>query len=374
LSSYEPPVASQVYSADGTLIGEFYFEKRYLVPLEEIPVVVRRAFLAAEDATFYEHHGVDAMSIVRAFLNNLIAGEVTQGGSTITQQVVKSLLLTPQKSYERKVKEIILARRLEQQLTKDQILSLYLNQIYLGAGAYGVAAAAQEYFGKKVGELTLAEASLLAGLPQAPSRYSPLRHPERAKARRQYVLRRMQKEGFITREERDQAEAEPVVITPSRGPAWRQAPDYVEYVRRTLEMRYGNRAPYQLGLRIFTAVDLRLQAAAEQAVRSGLKELDRRRGYRAPLRRLTEAEAEPFLEAQEEMLGERALEEGKSVEALVVKASKDRAVVRIGARTAVLPASRMEWAGKPDRFQAGDVILVRIEEKPAADAEKALDV
>ena len=378
LASYGPQVSSQVYAVDGTLIDELYFEKRYLVPFEGIPVVVRQAFLAAEDSTFYEHHGIDLTSIVRAFRNNLRAGNVTHGASTITQQVVKALLLTSQRSYERKIKEIILARRMERLFTKDEILWLYLNQIYLGDGAYGVGAAADVYFGKVVSKLTLAEASLIAGLPQAPTRYSPTRHPERAKVRQGYVLRQMEKAGFITAEEREKAFALPVATVSNRGSAYRQAPDYVEYVRRALEERYGNRVPYRLGLRIFTAVDMRLQAAAEQSVRDGLEELDRRRGYRGPLRRLTDAEAESSLERKQMATNASGFDDRNPARALVVKSAKDHAVVRLGSRTAVLPTSGMAWAGKPDRFQRGDVILVR-EKKPGEatldqepDAEGAL--
>ncbi|HJQ84739.1 MAG TPA: transglycosylase domain-containing protein, partial [Candidatus Binatia bacterium] len=170
---YKPPVATRIYADDDTLVGEFYVERRYLVALDTIPQHVRLAFLAAEDADFYRHRGVDPVSIVRAFLNNVLHHQVVQGGSTITQQVVKQLLLTPERSYERKVKELVLALRLETKLSKDEILYLYLNQIYFGAGAYGVAAAAREFFDRGVEDLTIAQAALLAGLPQAPSRYDP---------------------------------------------------------------------------------------------------------------------------------------------------------------------------------------------------------
>jgi penicillin-binding protein 1A len=186
LLQYQLPVATRVYAADGTLLGEFYTEKRYLVPIAKIPEVVRQAFIAAEDSSFYRHKGVDVLGIARAAMANFTAGSVVQGGSTITQQVVKSLLLSPEKSYERKLKEILLSLRLERQLTTDEILYLYLNLIYLGNGAYGVGAAAQEYFGKDVADLDLAEAALLAGLPQAPSRYSPVKHWDRAKYRQRY--------------------------------------------------------------------------------------------------------------------------------------------------------------------------------------------
>ena len=198
---YQPPVTTQILADDGTVIGEFYSQKRYLVPLDRIPQHVRQAFIAAEDDAFYRHGGIDAIGIVRAFLNNLLAGGKVQGGSTITQQVVKSVLLSPQKSYERKLKEIILSIRLERELSKDDILLLYLNHIYLGSGAYGVAAAAREYFGKDIADVTLAEAAMLAGLPQAPSRYSPYRHWPEAKARQRYVLGRMYEVGFIDRDD-----------------------------------------------------------------------------------------------------------------------------------------------------------------------------
>ena len=361
LAGYRPPVASQVFASDGTLIGEFYFEKRYLVPLEEIPPVVREAFLAAEDAHFYQHQGIDLQGIARAFVNNLVAGQVTQGGSTITQQVVKSLLLTPKKSYERKIKEIILARRLESELTKDEILWLYLNQIYLGSGAYGVAAAAQEYFGKPIGEVTLPEAAMLAGLPQAPSRYSPIRHPERAKGRQRYVLRRMQAQGFITPEEREAAEAAELDVSPNRAPAYRAASDMVEFVRRSLEDRYGDRAPYQLGLRIYTPVDLEMQAAAEAAVRQGLRDFDKRRGYRGAPRRLSEAEAETFLAEQTEALERSGLAKGQILDGLVTGIDGGLVRLRLGDRRAALPPSGREWAGQEAAFAPGDVIRVRVE-------------
>src|SRR5882724_9136679 len=236
LLRYQLPVATRVYADDGTLLGEFYTEKRYLVPIGQIPPLVRQAFIAAEDSSFYKHKGVDVLGIVRAMLANFTAGEVVQGGSTITQQVVKALLLTPEKSYERKAKEILLALRLERQLSKDEILYLYLNLIYLGNGAYGIGAATQEYFGKDVADLTLAEAALLAGLPQAPSRYSPVRHWEQAKYRQRYVLERMARERFITWEDAEKALHAPIELTrhDPQTPTYVAAPYFVEHVRRFL--------------------------------------------------------------------------------------------------------------------------------------------
>src|SRR5215470_1683985 len=188
LLKYQPPTATRVFADDGTLIGEFYVERRYLVPLSRVPMHVRLAFLGAEDSDFYRHPGVDPVSIVRALVNNLRSGATRQGGSTITQQVVKNLLLTNERSWQRKAREAILAVRLETKLSKDDILYLYLNQIYFGANAYGIAAAAKTYFDADVEDLTVAQAALLAGLPQAPSRYDPLRQPKQALGRQRYVL------------------------------------------------------------------------------------------------------------------------------------------------------------------------------------------
>ncbi len=342
LAGYRPAVASRVYASGGELVGEFFLEKRYLVSLDKIPLVVRQAFISAEDSSFYRHGGVDLSGIARAAISNLFAGEVVQGGSTITQQVVKSLLLTPERSYKRKIKEILLSLRLESHFTKDQILYLYLNQIYLGSGAYGVSAASQVYFDKPIEEVTLPEAALLAGLPQAPSRTSPVHHEKRARARELYVLERMEAEGYITHEQREQAALIPVsVVIGQRRQSYPEAPDYLEYVRRQLEDRYGNRAPYELGLRIDTALDLRMQKIADDAVRSGLKELDRRRGYRGPIRTLSETEAQPFLDAPEKRMPTGGFPPVTSIEALVIRPAADHGKLRIAGAEGTLPRHGM---------------------------------
>src|SRR5690242_16913308 len=292
---YRPPVTTRIYADDGTLVGEFYVERRYLVPLDTIPQHVRLAFLAAEDADFYRHRGVDPTGIVRALLANVLHGQVVQGGSTITQQVVKQLLLTPERSYERKLKELILALRRETKLSKDDILYLYLNQIYFGGGAYGVAAAAREFFDSGVEDLTIAQAALLAGLPQAPSRYDPQRRPQAAIARQRYVLQRMREQRFITEEQFRGAVAEQLVFAPRRPATYLAAPWYVEHVRRLLEERYGGTAPYQLGLQVYTAVNVSMQRAAEEAVRAGLRELDARQGFRGALHHVDPRKIDGFL-------------------------------------------------------------------------------
>ena len=207
LEDYRPPVISRVYSEDGTLIAEFARERRIIVPVERMPRQLIQAFISAEDSNFYEHQGIDLISIVRAALKNVLAGGIVQGGSTITQQVAKSLLLSPEKKFSRKFKEAILAWRMEKKLSKEEILYLYLNQIYLGHGAYGVQAAAESYFGKDVQDLTLAECAMLGGLPQAPTRYSPYRYLARGKERQKYVLGRMATEGYITQKEATAAAA-----------------------------------------------------------------------------------------------------------------------------------------------------------------------
>ncbi len=375
LAQYRPPVATEIFADDGTVIGEFYLEKRYLLPIERIPPRVRNAFIAAEDDTFYEHGGVDPISIVRAFVNNVAAGGKVQGGSTITQQVVKSLLLSPKKSYERKLKEVILAMRLERQFSKDEILYLYLNHIYLGASAYGVAAAAQEYFGKRVDELSVAEAALLAGLPQAPSRYSPFRHWRRARARQHYVIDRMVAAQFITPADADAARREPIALA-SRSGSYKTAPYYVEHVRRLLEERYGETAAYAIGLRVHTALNLDMQRAAEVAVRDGLAELAAREHYGAAIRHLDPPEVEAFLRAQRAAMSGAAAEHGRVYEAVVVgdlPAVKGRPPqppgvrVKIGASAGVVRLDAATQAQhKP--LRAGDVVQVRLADIPATAA------
>ena len=372
LAQYRPPVATQVLADDGTVVGEFYFEKRYLVPIERIPVLLRNAFLAAEDDSFYRHGGVDPVSMLRALINNVVAGGKVQGGSTITQQVVKSMLLTPKKSYERKLKEMVLAMRLERQLSKDQILYLYLNHIYLGSGAYGVAAAAQEYFGKNVDDLTLAEAALLAGLPQAPSRYSPFKHWPRAKARQRYVLERMAEVHFVSNAEAVAAAREPIALTSRQG-SFIAAPYYVEHVRRLLDEKYGETALYSSGLRVQTALNLRMQAAAEAALRDGLRELAAREHYEGAIRHLTPKEVETFLRTQHQDMATTGLDRARSYEAVVIsvpgapvrnarhnsQAHTDTRV-QIGPFHGVLEPEPAVDGNRPEAYRTGDVVRVRL--------------
>ena len=296
IEDYRPPLASSVYDRDGRLIGEFFDERRRLVPLQEIPRHVVLAFVAGEDDNFFTHGGIDLRSILRAAWVDLTSGEIVQGASTITQQTVKSLLLTPERRFDRKIKEMILARRLEERFTKDEILTLYLNQIYFGSGAWGISEAARTYFGKPVGALSVSEGALLAGLPKAPSRFSPNVNPASAEERRLYVLGRMAELGFIDARTHEEAVKQRPRIT---GPAERDDIDtavwMTEEVRRLLFDRLGSEAVLRGGLRIETTLDLHLQRSARAALRAGLEALDRREGWKGPLRRVERRELEPEL-------------------------------------------------------------------------------
>ncbi len=284
MADYRPALGSTVLARDGRVLGEFYdSERRYLVPMEKIPEKVVGAFLAAEDDGFYSHSGVDFMGILRAFMANMRAGQVVQGGSTITMQVAKALLLNSERSYGRKFRELLLAYKIEKNFTKQQILYLYLNQIYFGQRAYGIEAASRTHFRKSVKEISIAEAALLAGLVKAPSSYAPTRDPVRAKERQQYVLRRMKETTVISEEEYQLAIKEEIKVYPEEDPNSAIAPYYLEHVRQTLMAKYGADALYKGGLSIETAADYDLSATAMKAVKSNLEELDKRQGYRGPI-------------------------------------------------------------------------------------------
>lgn len=281
---YQPNRASRVYAADGALIGEFYLQKRVLVSPAQIPEHVRDAFVAAEDGRFWAHPGFDFAGILRAAYANYRSGETRQGASTITQQVMRMLMLDNERTYERKLKEVILSVRVERELSKAQILHLYLNHIYLGQGAYGVEAGAEVYFGKQVSDLTVAEAALLAGLVQAPSRYAPGHDIDAARQRQRYVLDRMRADGYLTAAERTRALAEPLALIGGDRPLNHvAAPYFVEHVRRWATRRFEPDVLLHGGLRIHTTLDSRMQQAAEAAVRAGLISLDRRIGFRGPI-------------------------------------------------------------------------------------------
>ena len=278
LKDYRPSTTTRVYSDRNELIDAFYAEDRRVISIAEVPDVVIKAFVAGEDARFFQHEGLDLVGIARAFVKNMIAGEIVQGGSTITQQVARSLYLSPERTFTRKIREAILAYKIDRYLTKQEILELYLNHIYLGHGAYGIEAAAQSYFGKSARSLTLPEAAMLAGLPKAPSRFSPYVNMERARQRQAYVLTRMQEDGYITPAARDQAMKEPVKLISSK-PREKIAPYFTENVRRYILEKYGSDALYREGLEVYTTINVEMQKAANEAVERGLKEMETREKF-----------------------------------------------------------------------------------------------
>jgi penicillin-binding protein 1A len=290
LANYEPPEMTRLHADDGSLIGEYAKQRRLFEPIESVPPLVIHAFISAEDKNFFHHNGVDLGGILRAaisYLENYGSDRRPQGASTITQQVAKNFFLSPEVSLTRKIKEALLAMRMEQTFSKDKILELYLNQIYLGRGNYGIATAALDYFGKSVSDLTLAEAAYLAALPKAPSNYDPFRDPKRAIDRRNWVIDRMVENGYATAAEGEAAKRQPLgVITSPPGAHVYTAEYFAEEVRRTLYDRYGEKTLYEGGLSVRTSLDPKLQEMAKQALTSGLVKLDEARGWRGPVKHL----------------------------------------------------------------------------------------
>lgn len=269
VAHYRPPVASRILDRKDRLIDTVFLENRLVIPLEKIPGFLSNAFVAAEDDRFFQHSGVDPTSILRALYHNLMAGARSQGGSTITQQVARSLLLSREKTYLRKLKEAILAYRIDKNLTKDEILHIYLNQIYLGSGAYGVQAASRTYFDKDVSQLSKSEMALLAGLPQAPSRYSPLINPDAARSRQQYVVGRMMTEGFVGRGEAEDILSRPLVVRKQQQ-SLSEASYFMQQVQAYVEEKYGRGMLATGGLTVRTTLDLDIQRAAARALRQQL--------------------------------------------------------------------------------------------------------
>lgn len=389
VDEYWPDVVTEVYTDDAVLAGEFYRERRKVVPYERIPKRLVQAFIASEDSSFFDHHGVDVLGTARAAMKTVLSklglrsGGI-QGGSTLTQQTAKAVLIQAEgyksataKTLKRKIREAILAFRMERELTKEQILYLYLNNVFLGHHSYGVQSAAENYYRKDVRDLTLGEMTLIAGLPQAPSRYSPFLRPEAAQRRRAYVLRRMLEEGMITREEHDTAKAEPVKVFPVEDVFHEFAPYFTEQVRRDVVERYGNPALLTQGLKIFATMDSERQRAAQESVLNGLLEVDKRQGYRGPVQQLaTEAERKAFLERARKAMGDEELVEGRLYVALVTAIDKDGAGadIQVGPHKGRLPLLGMRWARpvNPEGYypsamitsvkkalSVGDVIVVR---------------
>jgi len=344
LARYEPPVMTRVHAADGSLIAEYARQRRLFVPIGSIPKRVKQAFIAAEDQNFYEHFGIDLKGILRASsvnVKNLGQGRRLVGASTITQQVAKNMLLTNEVSYERKAKEAILAIRVERSLSKDRILELYLNEIYLGHRAYGVAAAALYYFDKSLNDLTIAETAYLGALPKAPNNYNPFRYPERALIRRNWVISRMLKEGFITKPEAEEATASPFIVKRGGDAEVVQAKWFVEEVRRELYDLYGVEGLYDGGLSVRTTMQTSMQLLGERVLRDGLRSYDRRHGWRGPIKSIELDES--WIETLNSIEDPKALKPWKL--AVVIETAKDR--ISIGLKSGekgIILLDDMKWA------------------------------
>ncbi len=366
----------RIYSADGKLIGEFGAERRSPLAYEQFPERVIRAFLAAEDDQFFEHGGVDYLGLVRAAFKLAATGEKRQGGSTITMQLARNVFLTPQRSYERKIKEILLAQKIERELDKKRILEIYLNRIFLGTRAYGVAAAAYVYFGKTLAELTLSETAVLAALPKAPSALNPLTSPKRSLERRDYVLRRMRELNYIDAAEYAVAKAEPIVAVEHAPPVDLDAAYVAEMVRADLFAKHGEEA-YTAGFKVVTTIDSGRQALANQALRSKLLDYEERHGYPGAEARLSDALI-ATLEGSQPMRNEAVV---AALRARPVYAGLPAALVTAVSATqvklvcrewgdGVIEAKGFAWAGKQFKATAGDII--RIRKSTAADGAVTL--
>lgn len=281
LTDYRPKIPLRIYSADGALLSEFGEERRALVKISEVPEIMKQAILAAEDDRFYEHGGVDYSGVLRAAISNFTSGTAKQGASTITMQVARNFFLTKEKTFTRKFNEVLLTFKIEHSMSKDEILQLYINQIYLGQRAYGFAAASQVYFGKPLGQVTIAEAAMLAGLPKAPSAYNPVVNPKRAKLRQLYVLRRMHELNFISDEQLQLAQQQPIIAIRGNQEFSVKSDFFSEMVRQAVYEKYQDDT-YTQGFKVYTTVRQQDQVAAYRAVRTGVLDYDRRHGYRGP--------------------------------------------------------------------------------------------
>ena len=368
LNDYNPPLATQILSADGTLIGYLFKEKRILVSLSELPPHLIQAFVASEDARFFKHGGLDFLSITRALWKNIWAGEIVQGGSTITQQVTRSLLLSPEKNLSRKIKEAVLAYRLDRNLSKEDILYIYLNQIYLGHGAYGVEAAAQTYFGKKARDLTLSESALLAGLPQAPSRYSPLLHPQRAKERQRYVLKRMVEEGFISESESQAVAETPVFYANTQDPNLTMAPHFIDLVRKYLFQTWGSEFVLKAGLVVQTTLDLSFQKAAQEAVLKGTQAIQSRHVYTKTIQSVPLDKIDEYCPKLDQPIPNENRKRPEFTNGVVVKIDSfaQTAKVCLGQEWAVLPLPLPKASPSQVKGQGDDEGPVKRETPPPA--------
>ncbi len=374
LKNYNPMITTRLYAADGSLISEFSKEKRVFVPIDTIPKNLINAFLAAEDSNFYQHSGIDLLAIFRTSIRNIfsvVTGEPSMGGaSTITQQVVKNFLLTKERTFQRKIKEAILAYRMSQAFSKERILELYLNQIYLGSGAYGVAAAAQVYFNKSIDDLTIEEVALLATLPKAPSKLDPRKNLDKAKARRDWVIGRMVEEGFIEEKEAELAIEQPIVLKVKEDDEITKANFFSDAVKKELTDLYGSDSVFENGIVVRTTLDPRLQKIAEEAFGKGIEDYDRKHGYRGAIAKI---DANGKWQEELQKIDPKKLYRDNWSKAVVLSLTKNTAAIGIeNGKLGSIDFASLKWARKhinvnslgpvpkkiSDILNIGDVVLV----------------
>tara|TARA_R110002096_G_scaffold299503_3_gene494050 strand:+ start:3817 stop:6420 length:2604 start_codon:yes stop_codon:yes gene_type:complete len=380
LHDYKPAQVNRVVTSDGKLIGEIFEQRRSRVNFDELPESLVNAFVSAEDKGFWEHEGIDYIGMLRAAIVNVREGKKKQGASTITQQVVKNLLLTPERSFRRKFQEILLARRLEKTLSKEEILMLYANEIFFGHGRYGVQEAARYYFGKEVGELTVGESALLAGLPKGPNHYSPKKpkNHERAKERQSYVLQEMMHNGYLTPEEAQRWIDEPIAVVADANPEVGAAPEFVELAKAELMESIGAAGLTQSGAEVVVTVDLEVQALARKALQENLRDYDKRKGYGRPLKKLRTNQIDLELVRMTKRLGKKGPKKDKVYHGIVLKAHDADSEITVdlgGYKAGILLMGDDEERYNPEkksaseRFPRGSVVRVMLG-KAAADGHE----
>jgi penicillin-binding protein 1A len=374
LETYRPDIITEIRGTDGSTVARYAIERRILVSRGQIPAVLRNAIIATEDKNFFQHGGVDLQRTVSAMFTNLRQKTYAQGGSTLTQQLARAIFLSPRKTISRKINEAFVAFEIERRYSKEQILTMYANEIYLGHGNYGVEAAARYYFGKGIKDLTLAEAALLAGIVQRPEDQSPFRNPEAARHRRSIALSRMASERYITDAERRAAEAEPLPTTPSLEESI-VGPYFCEEIRQYLEKTYGEQELYRRGLRVESTLDPRIQAWAEESLGWGLRRLARRHGFRRPRNLLSEgyADLDAFVDPSWDG---PAPAPGSAVHGVVLETSKSGAEIRVGKKILTLPAAGFAWTTATDAskiVKRGDLVTVTVMPKKDGGEELALE-
>ena len=368
LEDYHPSLVTDVYSDDGRVIGSFALERRIVVTYDQIPQVVKDAIISVEDQNFRSHWGIDIYGIARAALKDVMAGRVVEGGSTLTQQLSKNLFLTPERRFRRKIQEAMLAIQIERYYTKDQILTMYVNQHFMGHGQYGFAAAADFYFSKQLKDLNIEEAALLAALPRSPINYSPITHPDRARQRRDYAIDRMVAEKKITVAQGEEAKSRPIIIPPKQRPD-ELAPYFVEELRRYLEKKYGTSAVHEGGLKVYSTLNVEAQRAANAAVRAGMREYDKRHGWRGAERNLVNEGVED-LASFELPDWKLPIRTNDIVPGIVLDLAKTGATVKIGGYQAELRPQDIAWTNAKaasDILKKGDVALFQVRSMNPAD-------